>query len=168
MSENKDKPWLFGQGNDWWNRRAKHGRDKLFETPDLLREAAAEYFDYCQKNPLLEVDFKGSKDITEVVIPRVRPFTLSGLCIYLGASRHWWNEFKKNPNLTKDFLEVIHWIEETIWTQKFEAAAAGFLNTNIIARDLGLVDKKEQEIKTDKPLIIDWTGSSNQAQDKPE
>jgi hypothetical protein len=43
----------------------------------------------------------------------------------------------------KDFSEVIHAIEEIIRTQKFEGAAVGAFNANIIARDLGMVDKKD-------------------------
>lgn len=34
-------------------------------------------------------------------------------------------------------------VETTIYTQKFEGAAVGAFNSNIIARDLGLADKKE-------------------------
>ena len=45
----------------------------------------------------------------------------------------------------KDYMSVITRIEETIYNQKFTGAASGFLNPNIIARDLGLVDKKEVE-----------------------
>ena len=31
----------------------KHGRDKLFSTPELLWEAACEYFQWCDENPWL-------------------------------------------------------------------------------------------------------------------
>ena len=39
------------KGNQFWKLRSKHGRDKLFATPDLLWEAACEYFAYCDKHP---------------------------------------------------------------------------------------------------------------------
>ena len=35
------------------------------------------------------------------------------------------------------------WRRQIIYTQKFEGSAAGLLNPNIIARDLGLNDKQE-------------------------
>ena len=31
--------------------RSKHGRDKLFATPELLWDAACEYFQWCDENP---------------------------------------------------------------------------------------------------------------------
>lgn len=131
-------------GNQFWKLRSKHGRDKLFESPELLWEAACEYFAWCENNPLIEVDFKG-KDADEVHIPKMRAFTLHGLCLYLDCSREWWTKFRAADH--KDFLPVISRIEDTIHDQKFTGAAAGFLNPNIIARDLGLTEKKEVDHK---------------------
>ena len=39
------------KGNQFWKLRSKHGRDKLFATPDLLWQAACEYFEWCDKHP---------------------------------------------------------------------------------------------------------------------
>ena len=39
------------KGNKFWMLRSKHGRDKLFATPELLWEAACEYFQWCDENP---------------------------------------------------------------------------------------------------------------------
>ena len=36
---------------DPWMLRSKHGRDKLFATPELLWDAACEYFQWCDENP---------------------------------------------------------------------------------------------------------------------
>jgi len=47
----------------------------------------------------------------------------------------------------EDFLTVITRIEEIIYEQKFTGSASGFFNANIIARDLGLADKKEVDNK---------------------
>ena len=46
---------------------------------------------------------------------------------------------KDDPN----FFRVCQAAEQTIREQKFMGAAAGFFNHAIIARDLGLVDKKD-------------------------
>ena len=40
------------------------------------------------------------------------------------------------------FVEVMQRIEETIETQQFEGAVVGVFNAGIIARKLGLTDKK--------------------------
>lgn len=47
-------------------------------------------------------------------------------------------------NGNPDFLGVTEKVEMTIWAYKFEGAAAGLLNPNIIAKELGLIEKRWQ------------------------
>ena len=49
------------KGNQFWMLRSKHGRDKLFATPEALWEAACEYFQWCDENPCL-LDAKKVKE----------------------------------------------------------------------------------------------------------
>ena len=123
-------------GNEFWKRRTKHGRDKLFSKPEVLWEAAQEYFQWCFDNPLIEIDFVG-KDATQVQKPKIRAFTWSGLELYLDIDSL--REYNSNPDY-KEFSQIITRIEKIMYTQKFEGAAAGLLNPNIIARDLRLND----------------------------
>ena len=147
------------KGNQFWKLRSKHGRDKLFATPELLWEAACEYFEWIDENPLIEIDYVG-KDAEKVERPHTRPYTLEGLAMYLDASTSFWREFRSNcsENNEKGFLSIITRIEEIIRRQKFEGAACGFYNANIIARDLGLSDKKDltstDGSMTPKPTIL--------------
>lgn len=127
------------EGNEFWKLRTTHGRDKLFERPEHLWDAACEYFQWCEDNPLIETDFKG-KDADRVEIPKMRAFTWEGLELFLDI--HSLRDYKSNPDY-KGFSHVIKKIEKVIYNQKFTGAAAGFLNPNIIARDLGLAEKKE-------------------------
>lgn len=129
------------KGNRFWEKRAKHGRDKIFTDPNILWESACEYFEWCEANPLLEHDFVG-KDAIEVDKAKMRAFTWEGLELFLDIDslRH----YKTNPDY-KDFFQVIARIEKVMYSQKFTGAAAGLLNPNIIARDLGLKEKTENE-----------------------
>lgn len=54
-------------------------------------------------------------------------------------------------------MQVTTRIDEIIYKQKFEGAAVGAFNANIIARDLGLADKKDVDIKTKDniPKLVD-------------
>jgi hypothetical protein len=149
--------------NQFWKLRSKHGRDKLFATPDLLWDAACEYFEWCETHPLIEVEqakspARGFKDDegnvhfppNTVELPKMRAFTIQGLCLYLDCNVGYFNDFEaglkdKTESAHKDFSVVITRIRETIYNQKFTGAASGFLNPTIIARDLGLTDKKELE-----------------------
>lgn len=155
--------------NEYWMMRTKHGRDRLFSDPKVLLKAAFDYFKWRENNPLYETDFRG-KDATEVQIPKMRAFTLNGLCIYLGVNSEYFNQFKKSlegrsDEISQDFSWVITTIYDIIYDQKFTGAAAGFLNPNIIARDLGLTDKQEikqlnQNVNVD---FVDYTELSDEA-----
>lgn len=142
------------KGNKFWQIRAKHGRDKLFATPELLWEAACEYFEWCDNNPLMEAKaFAFQGDVAVASLPKMRAYTLDGLCLFLGCSSSYFRAFKSDtPKNSEDFLTVISQIERTIYNQKFTGAAADLLNANIISRDLGLIDKVE--VDNLKPMVL--------------
>lgn len=138
------------KGNQFWKLRSKHGRDKLFTTPELLWESACEYFDWCDENPLKEDKlFHYQGTVTSQSVGKLRAYTLTGLCLYLDCSTEYFRHFEENNNDSKDFMPVITRIRETIYEQKFTGASADLLNANIIARDLGLIDKKDIQVKTE-------------------
>jgi hypothetical protein len=149
-------------GNQFWKLRSKHGRGKLFADASLLWDAACEYFEWCQANPYIEKDWVG-KDAYEVKREKERPFTLQDLCLYLDCNSAYFRVFKHQlPDGEEDFNTVITRIEEIIYAQKFRGAAVGIFNANIISRDLGLVDKKEQNVIVEQPLFNDVpTDNSN-------
>lgn len=130
----------FEEGNQFWKLRSKHGRDAIFTEPEKLWESACEYFKWCEDTPLNEIDYRG-KDATKVTLPKMRAFTIHGLCRFLHVNTKYFNDFKKT--CSPDFSEVLTRVMEIIYEQKFTGAAAGFLNPNIIARDLGLKDQSE-------------------------
>lgn len=137
------------KGNQFWKLRSKHGRDKLFDSPELLWDAACEYFQWCEDNPWEKTETTEKPNGIDVkTTPTARPFTMQGLCLYLDCNTKYFNNFKKQlPENEKDFNYIITRIEETVYKQKYEGAAVGAFNANIIARDLGLVDKNETDHK---------------------
>lgn len=131
------------KNNKFWLLRSKHGRDKIFESPEVLLEACMEYFEQTSERVWNKIEFKGS-DVQEVKIPTSVPFTLSGLCIFLDIDENTWQRYRKEEPY-KDFRAVVSQVEKIIYTQKFEGAVVGAYNANIIARDLGLVEKSESK-----------------------
>lgn len=128
------------KGNQSWKARATHGRKRLFETPEVLWSACCEYFQWVEDNPLWEN--KVSQYMGQVVdmpVAKMRAMTIAGLCLFLNINRCTWNEWRK----VDDFAEVIEKVENVIYDQKFSGAAADILNASIIARDLGLSDKRD-------------------------
>lgn len=132
------------RNNQFWKARSKHGRDRIFASADILWEAACEYFDWCDKTPIDAIDYKG-KDAKRVKVPKMRAYTIHGLCLFLGVNTLYFSQFEKSLDKEKDqdFSFIITRIKEIIYTQKFTGAAADLLNANIISRELGIQDKLE-------------------------
>lgn len=159
------------------------GRPKKY-TPRKLLQKANEYFTWVLANPLIEAQVvrgefveteftnKG-KTVTKTPytfasVPKMRPFTLEGLCNFADISvvtfHHYWNmhskvaEDKESTDKQKkqgaEFLEVCTRIKQMIDNHQFEGAASGFLNHAIIARKLGLADKKEIQGNPDQPFTM--------------
>lgn len=141
------------KGNEFWKLRSKHGRDKIFETPEILLQSCEDYFEQVSKMTLGEQNWVG-KDGNEVLKNHPIPFTITGLCVFLNITHTTWLEYKKR----NDFTEVCTRVEQIVYTQKFSYAASGFFNASIIARDLGLVDKKDLSSQdgtmSPKPQIV--------------
>lgn len=131
-------------GNQFWEKRTKHGVDAVFTEPAKLWEAAVEYFNYTQSRVWVKKDWVG-KDAVEVERESCPPFTLIGLCLFFGVTEAWWRQFKGTNTYkdNKDFPTLVAHIESIIYNQKFEGAAVGAFNANIIARDLGLRDTQQ-------------------------
>lgn len=138
----KAKPGDKRLGNQFWKARSKHGRDKIFKTPEELWSACEEYFQWVEDNPLWEIKsymYQGAP--VQDQVPKMRAMTIGGLCIFLDIDRSTWTAWKTQ----EDFSSVVARVEEVIRDQKFTGASADLLNPNIIARDLGLVDKREEK-----------------------
>ena len=147
------------KGNQFWKARAKHGRSKIFSSSIQLWNAACEYFQWVEDNPLKEsklVSFQGVSVIEE--LPLMRAMTIDGLTRFLNVNSVYFNHFESALDLDKkqgkDFSKVICEIKEVIRDQKFCGASASLLNPNIIARDLGLTDKKELSGSVENPLTL--------------
>jgi len=137
-------------GNQFWKARSSHGRNPIFASPDEIWTAASEYFDWVEANPLWEdkiTSFQGVN--THEPVAKMRAMTVGGLCIFLDIGNSTWDEYRDKEG----FAEVTTRAEKIIRTQKFAGAAAGLLNANIIARDLGLADKSEFTGKDGAPLV---------------
>lgn len=130
------------QGNAWWQLRSKHGVDAIFTDPNILAEEAAKYFSNVDANPEYKSEAKviGGK-VKMVRIPYKQPYTVSGMGLFLRVGESWWRDFARTKTgKSEGFPAVIDAINQTIYTQKFNGAASGFFNANIISRDLGLRD----------------------------
>lgn len=137
----------FQIGNSAWRARSTHGRNPIFKTPDDLRDACEQYFQWVEDNPMMtaeSVKFQGVGKL--MAVPKMRAMSIVGLCNFLDIHRSTWFDYREKP----DFSDICERMETIIYQQKFEGAAADMLNASIIARDLGLDDKRNDD-ETDAP-----------------
>lgn len=132
------------KGNKFYMKREKDGREKIYTDPEALLTHAYKYFEWCDKHPLKRKEaLKGGNKAGKIIsVETDRPYTIVGLCVYCGISV---STFKLYRN-REDFITVITHIEEIIEQNQVEGACIGAYKENIIARLLGLVDKKGVDI----------------------
>lgn len=146
------------KGNKYWMYRHKHGRDYEY-TPESLWDEFVEYAKWLEENPLQEAvlvqkgikvkDNNGKESVIhQMPMARMRAMTLTGFCVFADIDNRTYENYRRN----EDFFRVTSRIDDIIRTQKFEGAAAGLLNPNIIARDLGLSDKQNVDVTSESKI----------------
>lgn len=146
------------KGNQFYLLRSKDGKDKKYKPIQLLTKAY-EYFNWCNENPLTINENKGTKNVNTV--KKVRPFSKKGFCHFADITPQTLENYK----VDKDYLGIIHKIETAIEVQQFDYATIGEFNHNIIARKLGLTDKKEHSGPDGKPIPVGKSLSEEEADD---
>lgn len=153
--DEKAKPGDKRLGNQFWKARAKHGRDRLFASAELLWEACCEYFEWVEANPLIEMrPFAYQGVVIQEPVPKMRAMTIDGLCLFLDIEYETWRAWRNEGN---GFSAVVSRADKVIRDQKFAGAAADLLNANIIARDLGLAEKKQVESTSTVKVAADMS-----------
>ena len=83
------------KGNKFWLQRSSHGRKLIFETPEKLWDAACEYFEWVEDNPLYEIKaFAYQGEVKQEAIPKMRAMTLDGLYLFLDINRETFNNYR--------------------------------------------------------------------------
>ena len=119
--------------------------DKNIKSPDILYSHFEKYREECKKSPKLENIYNYKADRT-VPIEREIPLTWVGFENYLRRKKIITTlqdyEFNKDGRY-KEYITIVRAIKNEIYEDKYNGAVAGIFQHNIIARDLGLVDRKD-------------------------
>jgi len=125
------------------------GRYKLIETPERMWELFEEYVDHERNNPLFKVEYVG-KDGERVNTPLQVPITFEGFECFL-ADKQIINDLgdysKNDDGRYTEYAPIITRIRNNCFAQNFKGAAVNLFNANLIARKLGLADRKEIDDK---------------------
>lgn len=119
------------------------GKPKVIETPEKMWQLFEQYKEDTKINPRQQA--VNSKHGIQN-IPLERPLTWQGFDIWLRNNGiiHDSKAYRLNvKDGYNEYRTIITRIHDEIYNDKFEGASVGQFNANIIARDLGLVDKRE-------------------------
>jgi len=109
--------------------------------PEELAQKIKDYYKEIDNNPIEKKKVETSnKDTKETIEYIKRPYTIEGLCNYLDITCKTFRNWENNEQL----LPLITRARQTIYDNKLEGATAGIFNSNIVALDLGMA-RKEQE-----------------------
>jgi hypothetical protein len=100
----------------------------------------------------------------------MRAFTWAGLEVFLDCDlRRYRAAVSDEQNsyhldLTEDFVRVISRVSKIMFTQQYEGAAAGLLNSNLAARYLSISEKTEtKNLNINQTDYIDYAEVSDEA-----
>lgn len=132
----------FHKGNQVWRLRKENGSKTRYQPGELL-DKFEEYVDYCLKNPLQELQLvKFKEHYEEADVPKMRAISIKGFCAFAGISENTFHYYSKKLDLAEE-VELIRTYTENA---QYEGAAAGLLQHQIVARMIGLADKKEMSV----------------------
>ena len=130
----------FTPEEQFWRTSPEKGPTPKFATPEDMREAAMKAFQHYEDHPHREeVLFHNKGHVVRAFKRVMRPYTFRGVALRMGTTTATLTNYRPVPG----YSEVLDWMEEVIYTQKFEGAAGNMMNANFLARDLGLADKSE-------------------------
>ena len=153
QQEEKKQPHRFSPGNKEWLKR-RNNNPKLWTTPEKFLKDCYRYFDWCDKNPfLIERMVTGGNRATEVGNEKQsRPYSLVGLCVYLGITYQTFLNYETGEAWS-DYFEVVTHVRNIVEDNQVSGAIAGIYNANIVARLLGLADKKSIAVSDQRKSI---------------
>lgn len=127
----------------FWDRAFNGNADKKLPTVDEIWAKAREYFHWMDTHPLQEEQlFHYKGEVTAHSASKMRAYTWEGFAIFLGMTKQGVQRWR-DGEAGDDVKDLMEYIEQIIYAQKFEGAAANLLNSGLITRALGLAERRE-------------------------
>lgn len=128
-----------------------NGIDKIFDSPEQLKNFIQEYFDWADNNPIYTYHTQLDKVTgSPVKIANQRPYTLEALAEHLGITARTLRNYKNREGY-EDFFPIIIWARQKITNQRIEYGSLGAFKENFVKFLLinttdDYVDKVEQKV----------------------
>lgn len=116
------------------------GGAKTYTTAKQLWDVAAEYFKWCDDNPiqLPKKAMSGKEFGREVMITKKRPYTVIHLCLHCGIVPEYLKDMQRLNNKNNEFYHVVTSIVNIIKGQNIEMAMIDEFNPIFTSKILGL------------------------------
>lgn len=112
-----------------------------FPDGESIIAAAIEYLEWNTENPIFtEVVTSYQGAVTKTKVAKFRAPTVRAFRMRNGIDSDVWSRWRQMDPVRRG---AALWVDDLIFTMKFEAAAAELINPNIAARALGLGDRQE-------------------------
>jgi hypothetical protein len=134
--------------NYWALRKTENDGQIAIYTPHELLDKFEEYSEYVNGNPLKEAVLLQKTGET-VGVPKMRAMSVKAFCLYIGVGHTTFLGYEKRTG----YVNICAAIKDAIYCQKFEGAAAGLLNANLISRDLGLHDSVLHTVNDERKSV---------------
>ncbi|MDU1889519.1 MAG: terminase small subunit [Dysgonomonas sp.] len=130
----------------------KGGKECIYTDAEKLLSKAFEYFAWCEDNPLYKKELMKSGDRKgELIdIPVVRPYTLSGMCVYCGISEKTFLNYEKD----EEFGDAATHLLDIIKQNQLEGAICGAYNSSFVIRLLNLENRHDLPESEEQSLTI--------------
>ena len=126
------------------------GRMPKYRDPEILQQKIDEYFDMCDNTFIISYVNNQEKKTQ-------KPYTISGLCVYLNICNDTLIEYEKNPN----FVDILKNARMKILNYVVENASTGGLNPTFsifnLKNNFHWKDKQEIEHSGDLKVTIEGT-----------
>lgn len=132
-------------------------------TNQQLFDLITSYFAWAENNPLNTpetANFQGR--VYQGEAKKIRPFTITSLCLFLNITPKTWREWKKfeSTDDEKERLKILEFAESIIHEQKYTAAMIGVFNPNFVMKDLNMdVSTVKNVGDPDNPIQHNHSGS---------
>lgn len=120
-------------------------KHKYIETPEKMWELFLEYVEHEKENPIYKRDYVG-KDGKEVDTPLQVPITFEGFENHLainGIINDLGDYSKNKEERYSEYAPILTRIRNFCFSQNFKGASVNVFNPALIAKKLGLIERKE-------------------------
>lgn len=132
----------------------KDGSEVVYDNPERLLCEAYKYFAWCDNTPLYKTDvLKSGKDAGSFLeIPVLRPYTITGLCIYCGISEKTFRNYGND----EVFRPACDHLKAVIKQNLLEGAFTGAYSSAVVMRFIE-AGAEESEREVSDSLVINVT-----------